>query len=130
MKYNMGKRERIISLLSENSDVTYTPEQICDEILTDGKGKSTVYRIISELVEDGCLRRISDGKTRHCVYQYVGSEHCHEHLHLKCKGCGKLIHMDEKVSKDFENSVLSIRGFHIEAGTLLYGTCIECAEGR
>ena len=73
MKYVMGKRELILKILSDNPGVTYTPDEICDAILTDGKGRSTVYRIISLLVADGSLRRISDGRTRHCVYQYVGS---------------------------------------------------------
>lgn len=128
MKYNMGKRERILKLFSDNSSVTYTLEEICEALLDGGKGKSTVYRIVSELVGDGCLRRISDGKTRHCVYQYIGDEHCHRHLHLKCKGCGKLIHMDEDISRDFEKRVMDV-GFAIEEGTLLYGTCTECIEG-
>ena len=127
MKYIMGKREKILDFLCAHPDTTYTPEEICDEILDGGRGKSTVYRIIAELVDEGCLRRISDGKTRHCVYQYIGTEQCHNHLHLKCKGCGKLIHMDEGTSRELERSVMSV-GFAIEEGTLLYGTCSECRE--
>ena len=127
MKYVMGKRELILKLLSDNPGVTYTPDEICDAILTDGKGRSTVYRIISLLVADGSLRRISDGRTRHCVYQYVGSSECHKHLHLKCKGCGKLIHMDDEISYEFEKRVRGA-GFAIEEGTLLFGKCIECIE--
>lgn len=128
MKYNTGKRERILELFASSRDVTYTPEGICDLVLVDGKGKSTVYRIISELVSEGVLRRIFDGKTRHVAYQYVGDEECHKHLHLKCKGCGKLIHMDEEISGEFENRIRAV-GFAIEEGTLLYGTCSDCIEG-
>ena len=127
MKYVTGKKEKIIDFLSKKSGSTYTPEEICDAILPDGKGKSTVYRIISSLVEDGCLRRVSDGKTRHVTYQYVGSSECHKHLHLKCKGCGKLIHMDDEISVEFEKRVMGV-GFAIESGTLLYGQCAECLE--
>jgi len=59
----------------------------------------------------------------------MGGDHCHKHLHLKCKGCGRLIHLDEKISHEFEESVLNIGGFAIEEGTLLLGTCVECIGG-
>ena len=129
MGYTTGKKEKILKLLSLNAGSTYTLEQICDEVLDKPSGKSTVYRIVSELVADGCLRRISDGRTRHCTYQYIGSHDCHKHLHLKCKGCGKLIHLDEGLSRELENSVLTVGRFEIEEGTLLFGTCLDCKGG-
>lgn len=128
MVYTTGKKELIIELLSRNSNTSYTIEEISDAVTNDGKGKSTVYRLVSELVSNGCVRRLSDGKTRHCTYQYVGGEHCHHHLHLKCKGCGRLVHLGEGESRRFERVLLDIGGFVIEEGTLLFGTCKECAE--
>lgn len=128
MGYNTGKRERILAFLCENANTSYSLEEICSALTADGKGKSTVYRIVSELVAEGCLRRLSDGRTRHCTYQYVGDEHCHHHLHLKCKGCGRLVHLDEGLSRDFERAVMSVGGFLIEEGTLLFGTCKDCTE--
>ena len=128
MGYNTGKRERILKLLIENSDASYTIEQICMHMTADGKGKSTVYRIVSELVNEGVVCRLSDGKTRHCTYQYVGGERCHNHLHLKCKGCGRLMHLDEGVSRDFERAVMSAGGFTLEEGTMILGTCKTCTE--
>ena len=128
MKYTTGKRERILAFLSDRCDDSYTIEEICAKITDDGKGKSTVYRLVSELVDQGCIRRLSDGRTRHCTYQYVGDECCQGHLHLKCKGCGRLMHLDEGISRDFERAVRSAGGFMIEEGTLLFGTCQSCAE--
>ena len=128
MVYNTGKRERILAFLAENGDGSYTLEEICAALTADGKGQSTVYRIVSELVGEGCVRRISDGRTRHCTYQYVGDEHCHHHLHLKCKGCGRLVHLDEGISRDFERTLMNVGGFTIEEGTLLFGTCRDCTE--
>ena len=128
MGYMTGNKERILGFLLENANSSYTLEQICAALTTDGKGKSTVYRIVSRLVAEGCVRRLSDGKTRHCTYQYVGGEHCHHHLHLKCKGCGRLVHLGEGESRRFERVLLDIGGFVIEEGTLLFGTCKECAE--
>ena len=128
MGYTMGKRERIIGFLSNNHDRSFTLEEICSELTEDGKGKSTVYRLVSELVGEGRITRISDGRTRHCTYQYVGGEHCHTHLHLKCKGCGRLMHLDEEVSASFEKTVELLGGFHIDDGAFLFGTCRDCTE--
>lgn len=128
MGYKTGKKELILELLARDADASYTIEDIAAAVASDGHGKSTVYRLVSELVKGGCLRRLSDGETRRITYQYVGEEHCHRHMHLKCKGCGRLIHLDEKLSKDFETKILSVGGFSIEEGSFLFGTCRECAE--
>lgn len=128
MRYTTGKRERIIEFLSLNRESSYTLEQICDNITDGGSGKSTVYRLVSELVGEGRLTRISDGRTRHCTYQYLGAESCHNHLHLKCKGCGRLVHLDESVSERFEKAVRKAGGFLIDEGAFLIGTCEKCAE--
>jgi Fur family ferric uptake transcriptional regulator len=128
MGYNTGKRERILAFLRDNGDSSYSLEDICSALTSDGHGRSTVYRIVSELVGEGAVRRLSDGRTRHCTYQYVGDECCHRHLHLKCKGCGRLVHLDEDVSRDFERAVMNVGGFMIEEGTLLFGRCKDCTE--
>ena len=128
MEYNTGKRERILAFLADNADRSYSLEEICDTLTSDGKGKSTVYRIVSELVAEGCIQRLSDGRTRHCTYQYVGDEHCRGHLHLKCKGCGRLVHLDERVSRDLESALMSEGGFVLESGAMLFGTCKNCIK--
>ena len=130
MTYKTGKRARIIEFLSDNADMSYTIEEICAALTDEGHGKSTVYRLVSELVGEGIVTRISDGRTRHCTYQYVGGEHCHTHLHLKCKGCGRLMHLDDKVSASFEKAVELVGGFHIDDGAFLFGTCRDCTEAQ
>lgn len=127
MTYKTGKRDAILEFLSKNSESSFTLEEICDVIASDGHGKSTVYRIVSELVENGCIRRISDGKTRHCTYQYVGDEECRCHLHLKCRDCGRLYHLDHKLSDELSKK-LSEGGFSLDEGAMLFGTCRECMD--
>ena len=129
MTYNTEKRSEITSLISKNSDKVFSIDEICSSILPDGKGKSTVYRIISAMVDEGVVRRISDGKTRHVTYQYLGAKSCSEHLHLKCKTCGRLIHLDEDTSHLLESSILASRNFIIDDGATLFGKCANCALG-
>jgi len=126
MKYNTGKKKQIIAFLSANSNTAFTLEEISERFTEGGKGKSTVYRIVSELVEEAAVKRISDGKTRHCSYQYIGSTECKSHLHLKCRSCGKLIHLDKSVSESFTAAVRENGGFMLEDGCILFGKCENC----
>ena len=126
MKYNTGKKKQITDFLSENAHTAFTLEEISETVAPDGKGKSTVYRIVSELVEAAVVKRISDGKTRHCSYQYIGSCECKSHLHLKCRDCGKLIHLDRNTSENLTAALRENGGFTLEYGCMLFGKCERC----
>ena len=128
MTYNTEKRAELVRFLESKGGSSVTIEEICDAILTDGKGKSTVYRLMSKLVSDGSVRKISDPKTRHVTYQYIHAGHCSEHMHLKCKECGKLIHLDEETSRNFERQIKSSRGFALDEGALFFGVCGNCVQ--
>ena len=128
MKYNTGKKKQIIDFLSKNAHTAFTIEEISESIAPDGKGKSTVYRIVSELVSESAVKRISDGKTRHCSYQYIGKDECKSHLHLKCRDCGKLIHLDKSISEKVTAALRESGGFTLEYGCMLFGKCDECKD--
>ena len=130
MTYNTGKRTELTTLLKSLDGTPFTVEEICERLLPDGKGKSTVYRLISQLVSEGTVRKISDAKTRHVSYQYIGSGHCAEHLHLKCKDCGSMLHLDKYTSHSFERAVMKSHGFALDEGALLFGICGECIGKR
>ena len=126
MTYNTEKRAELLEFLENGGGQAFTIEDICSAILKDGRGKSTVYRLVSKLVDEGALRRISDGKTRHVTYQYIRSGDCAEHLHLKCNVCGRLIHLDCVTSHILEKRILKTEGFALDDGALLYGKCESC----
>ena len=127
MTYNTEKRAELIKFLCSSHGESFTIEQICERLLSDGRGKSTIYRLVSRLVEDGSVRKISDPRTRHVTYQYIHTGRCSEHLHLKCKECGKLVHLDEETTQIFESRIKSTSGFALDDGALLFGTCDSCA---
>ena len=129
MKYKSKKREIVINYMRSAGECSYSLAHISDVCEPHGVGKSTVYRIISELVDEGAVRKITDAKTRHCTYQYVGGE-CRDHLHLQCVGCGKLIHLDHEVSESLCGTLATATDFSIEAGGVLYGKCAKCTGGE
>ncbi len=128
MTYNTEKKAQILALLRENCGKAMTVEEIAASLYKDG-GKSTVYRIISRMVADGSVRKITDPKTRHTTYQYIGGEECHEHLHLKCAECGRLIHLDGETSHLLRDKLMSASHFTLDESTLLFGRCEGCTGG-
>lgn len=129
MIYNTEKRAEITAFISKNPDKVFSIDEICNSIAPDGHGKSTVYRIISKMTEEGVVRRISDGDTRRVTYQYLGHKSCSTHLHLKCKSCGRLFHLDEETSQLLEDKIMASRSFSIDTGATLFGRCRECLGG-
>ena len=127
MTYNTDRRNEIIKLLSSESDRAFTTEEICDRILNGG-GKSTVYRIISELTASSTVKKLSDPVTRRVRYQYLGERTCSEHLHLKCKSCEKLIHLDKQTSEFIMNYVKNADSFTLDPTEILSGICQSCQE--
>ena len=67
MTYNTEKRMKIIDFLSTNKKNSYSIEEICRGVLPDGHGKSTVYRQVSALVNDGFVRRMATDKGREFI---------------------------------------------------------------
>jgi Fur family ferric uptake transcriptional regulator len=126
MTYNTEKRAEILSFLGSCRGEAVTIDSICNSILKDGKGKSTVYRLISKLVDEGAVRKISDARTRHVTYQYINGGSCAEHLHLKCTVCGRLLHLDDETTHLLENKIFNSRGFRVDDSSLLYGRCGDC----
>ena len=126
MTYNTEKRSAIKNFLSKKKECAFSIEEICSEILMDGRGKSTVYRIISEMVKDGSVRKISDPTSRRVTYQHLDGVHCSEHLHLKCNECGRLIHLDEETTHELEERLISKNRFVLDDGAMLFGKCEGC----
>ncbi|MDE5764695.1 MAG: transcriptional repressor [Ruminococcus sp.] len=133
--YNTSQKEKLIDYLIKNKH-RHTSVQEIDAYLRDigsPVGTATIYRRLDRLVEQGIVRKfVIDGKTGAC-YQYVEDEKkCHEHFHLKCLNCGKLIHLSCEKLGSINNHIAERHGFVIDSSkTVFYGVCAECsAEGE
>ena len=126
MKYTTGKREKIIAHLSENAQRAFTVYEICDAVIGSDGGISTVYRILSELVATGSVRRLMPDNGKQATYQYIGDGHCREHLHLKCYECGRLLHLDEGTTHKLEQAIMLSKQFAIDESAVLFGKCADC----
>ena len=93
-------------------------------------GRTTVYRHLEKLTENGQLRRYTTDGISGACYQFVGvMENCDAHLHLKCEDCGELIHLECHILSELERHVLARHAFRVNVlKTVLYGKCDDCIK--
>ena len=129
-QYKTHQKELLLGYLSAHREEPLSVDEIGDGLAgacENAPGKSTVYRLIGKLYEEGRLRRFERGNSRTFVYQLVENEDCHHHLHLKCTGCGKLLHMDHSQSEKILEEILGGSDFAVsQEDTTLFGTCSAC----
>jgi Fur family ferric uptake transcriptional regulator len=125
--YQTEQKRILLDFLKQNLTKGLSIEDIVSGLSGEhAPGKSTVYRLMNQLVEEGKVRRFVRGNSRHFVYQLMGSEHCQSHLHCRCVACGKLFHVDETLSRRV-GQMLAPQGFSLDtAQTTLLSTCEGC----
>lgn len=122
--YHTDQKERLLDYLGQNKTRQLKMEEIVAAL--DGRvGKSTVYRLMRSLVEEGSVRRFELGRT--IYYQYLSGAACDSHLHLKCTVCGRMQHLDCSVSTFLRRQILATDRFELDDKlTLLFGRCDKC----
>lgn len=133
--YNTEQKKMLLDFLERNHDSSYTIDEIAEGLKSaageKAPGKSTVYRLMTRLVEDKRVHRFADEGGRRFLYRIIADEHCRNHLHLKCLGCGKILHLDHATSDALLEGVRKMKNFSVsEEDTLLFGSCAECRMGE
>ena len=134
--YKTAGRQRLLDFLQSHPDRQFPVGDLAEEldhssgIEPKGNRKSSLYRHLSELCDEGTVRKYRSDTQSSYVYQYVGQGDCCHHFHLKCESCGALIHLECAVSQELLSHIRSDHGFRVDSGrSILYGTCESCAKG-
>ncbi len=104
-----------------------TPDEVLAEVRSHSEAVnvSTVYRTLEVLEELGLVRHahLSD---RAPTYHSVGD---HEHFHLKCRNCGRVVSVDPDVAQPLVDRLRADEAFVADIGHLtVFGRCAgECA---
>ena len=133
--YQTEQKRMLLQFLREHCERAYTVEEAVEALRVHGgasaPAKSTVYRLMQRLVEEGEVKRFAVGNSRRFVYQLMGGEECHSHLHMKCRACGRLFHLEERVSHALARTLATANGFSLDqADTVLFGECADCHRVR
>jgi Fur family ferric uptake transcriptional regulator len=116
------QRELILEAVEELGHST--PDEVLAEVRrhSTAVNASTVYRTLEVLEELGLVRHahLSD---RAPTYHPTSE---HEHFHLVCRNCQKVISVDPDVLSPVSERLVAEHGFTIDVGHLtVFGTCGE-----
>ena len=130
--YNTKQRDLILDCIRGSEGGSITAEDIVLSLTARGTpvGKSTVYRCLSILAEEGVVRKYTADDGLSASYQYMSNpEACSGHFHLKCNRCGTLLHADGDMLASMRHDVLTRYNFHLDnVKTVLYGMCADCEK--
>lgn len=127
LKYTK-QRELVYEIFHRQKNVHMTTEEVYKEALTlmPEIGIATVYRTVQVLEELGLISAITfeDGITR---YELKKEDEEHNHHHLICRVCNKIIEVNLDLLDDLEEKIEKTENFIIRDHNLkFYGICSEC----
>lgn len=131
-QYKTRQREEIIAYLCSVPGQHITVNDVCRYFEKSGKkiGTTTVYRHLEKLVDEGCVKKYVLELGTPACFEYIDPENnCQKPncFHLKCTGCGKLIHLHCDELEATEHHIFEHHNFKIDPQrTVLYGLCEEC----
>lgn len=133
-EYRTKQKETIMEFLQRNGDAHVTIDQVVGYLREQGAsvGRTTVYRYLEKLTEQGTLRKYFIEEGMGACYQYVADpSNCCQHFHLKCTSCGKLFHVECGELDALGGHLLEHHGFLVDhTKTVFYGLCEACRKGN
>lgn len=128
-KYNTRQRDVVAALFCQSRGSCLTAREVIERLSVGDEpiGEATIYRCLARLTDEGVLRRFVADKGDAASYQYNGCDEQHEHFHLKCVKCGRIIHMDCGFMSEMSGHIRDSHDFVVDNGkTVLYGLCGDC----
>ena len=126
--YKTIQRTSILSFLETNTGQAFTVKEIVEGIRSDSAAgcspsESTVYRIMTDLVNNGIVRR---NINQNREYQYRLSNVKSSCISVRCKICGAIQHIDEKVCCDIIDELKHNVSIGTDGDIEILGICDKC----
>ena len=134
-RYSTDAGREIANFLRNKSGEHLTVQDIYDQLHEAGSsvGMTTVYRHVSGLVENGCVKKFITDRSAPACFEYIGNKKddiC-EQYHLKCEKCGRLIHLRCEEIEEFSDHLLEEHSFRLDpCMTVFYGVCGQCLNSQ
>lgn len=125
------QRRAIIEVLLKHENEHLSSEEIYDLVRVDCPeiGLATVYRTMQLLDEINVISKLNldDGCVRYEIN--LNDEDTHQHHHLICSKCNKIIEVKEDLLDNIENAIELLYKFKITNHDVkFYGLCDKCDE--
>jgi Fur family ferric uptake transcriptional regulator len=132
---NTRQKNLMLACLKSLGKTHVTANEIMDALRAKGTpvAKSTVYRFLASLENEGELRKYLVSEGNSACYQFMDkSGGCVEHYHMMCHECGGIVHFENRwLGKIFQGLRDSASGEKLSIDgprTVFYGTCPKCAN--
>ena len=128
-----NQRLMLLSVLEQNSGRHMTAEDIYELVSEDYPeiGLATVYRTLQLLWDMQLVDRLNldDGCVRYEIGHLLKGDAKHNHHHLICRECNRVIPFGDDLLDDLERHIEEATGFHVLDHELkFFGLCRECME--
>jgi len=123
------QRKSIIDVIVANQGKHLSAEEIYELVKSTNPniGLATIYRTMQLLDDIGVIYKndFDDGRSRYELYQ----DEDHQHHHLICIKCGKVVEVEEDLLEQLEYEVEKKYNFYIINHNLKFlGYCNQCRE--
>ncbi len=124
MPYKTKQRDAVLQYFTHTPDACHTARDVIDALSIS---EATVFRTLTHLTDEGLLKRFT---TPHgSTYQYSGCGG--RHMHLKCKTCGVLVHLECSFAEEIMHHFAAEHHFMLDKEeTVFYGFCEACRKGE
>lgn len=124
------QRRAILDIIVKSEGKHLTAEELYDEVKKECPeiGLATVYRTLQLLEEMKILSKldIGDGSSR---YELIHEDENHQHHHLICNNCGKVIEVKGDLLESLEHNIEEKYDFKVlNHSVKFYGLCSECLK--
>lgn len=132
-QYRTKYKDLILEYMKDNQDHKIYAQDVYKALIKKGLNVNlvTVYRNLDKLSQSGIIQKHILSQEDSACYQYAQNQKCNDHLHLICKECGKIYHLDCSLMDTIRSHLLEEHGFMIDCkDSTLVGICKECREKK
>lgn len=130
--YKTRQQEALLAYLQANRGRRASIKEIELHFAQQGEtvGRTTIYRRLTQLVEQGLVRRFDDGGNAAATFEYVeGSPD--DQFHVRCEKCGEIFTVEcrelGQVVNDLQGHMKDHHGIEIDLHrSMLSGLCPHC----
>ena len=131
--YKTVQKQTILDMLKENKNRHLNADEML-EILhkrQENVSRATLYRTLDSLVQGEVVRKYVISENEKACFQLINDDsNCHNHFHLVCSKCGKLIHLECDKLEELISHISDEHDFTVlPSRVVLYGICKKCKEG-
>lgn len=133
-EYDTQSRKKIKQYIERQTNCIFSVNDVYQYLMSNDCliGKTTVYRNMNRLVNDGVLLRLqyADEKKTMYQYKYIENQKKNEmYIYLRCMECGKMIRLKNDYSIELEELIMNKCGFRINGTVnIISGLCKDCHQ--